>query len=242
MSVIKRTGELIVVVSALLLGACDQARRLSTTSDDNNTRYELQRDDQGRIIRLDKVTGEVAIVKGETLIPATPSDERPRPTNEGRRSQTSAPAKGAGVTPHSGLTGAAPFNRADSEPAVQEAPSSAPEVVAPETPQLPPGSRVTIIRPSPVYLTASENRTPLEVLASGMRATILKTEGQWYFISFESPRWGPRVGFLKSTAVDYDQQPLDLSVPDRTALEPLDLSVPDTTALEPLDLSVPDAK
>jgi hypothetical protein len=101
---------------------------------------------------------------------------------------------------------------------------------------------VTIIRPSPVYLTASENRTPLEVLASGTVGTVLRTEGQWYFIAFQSPRWGRRVGFLKSTAVDYRQQPLDLSVPDPTALEPLDLSVPDTTGLEPLDLSVPDAK
>ena len=107
------------------------------------------------------------------------------------------------------------------------------------TPPLAAGTRVRITQPSPVFLSAKENQTPLEVLSSGMVVSVIRTEGEWYFIQFESPRWGRRVGFVKSTAVDHDRQPMDLSVPE--AVVPLDLSVPDST-LTPLNLSVPEAR
>jgi hypothetical protein len=90
-------------------------------------------------------------------------------------------------------------------------------------------------------MTTNEKQTPLEVLASGAVARVLKTEGDWYLIEFEGARWGRRVGYLKSTAIDLGQQPMDLSVPE-PELRPMDLSVPDSQQLEPMDLSVPSVK
>jgi hypothetical protein len=80
----------------------------------------------------------------------------------------------------------------------------------------------------------------LEVLRPGTVGRVLDTEGEWYLIEFESQQWGRRVGYVKSTAVDFGQQPMDLSVPSGS-LTPMDLSVPEPS-LAPMDLSVPDAR
>ena len=43
MSITKRVGSYIIVASPLLLGACDQVRGLSPTSDDKKPGNKLQR-------------------------------------------------------------------------------------------------------------------------------------------------------------------------------------------------------
>jgi len=61
-----RAGRGAAILFALLslgLTACDELERRY------GTRYELKQDEQGRMIRLDKRTGEVAIVEGDRLVP-----------------------------------------------------------------------------------------------------------------------------------------------------------------------------
>ena len=233
--VVTRTGRLAVLTLPLLMGACEQARALMPKSDEAPARYALERDDQGRVIRLDTVTGEMAVITQEESRVSTPARaDRPRAAASARAVADASQfeervAEDAVVEP------------VNARPALRVAPGVAPSVSAPpRAPVLTIGTRVTIVRPSPVYLSADDTRTPLEVLASGAVGRVMRTEGEWYLIEFQSPRWGRRVGYLKSTMVESGQQPLDLSVPE-SRLRPMDLSITNT-ALEPMDLSIPDSR
>ena len=209
-------------------------RGLSSRTEDKDARNDLQRDDQGRIVRLDKVTGEVTIVKGEALSGATPAKETARPSFE-RPALRSLPIVSLQREDEERIpSGISERALIPTDVSAVSVPASVPPV----TPLLAAGARVFLVRPSAVFLTARENQTPLEVLGPGTVGRVLRTEGEWDFIEFQSPRWGRRVGFLKATAVDHREQPMDLSVSEAT-LGPIDLSVPDS-ALTPQDLSVPE--
>jgi len=234
----QRACRYAIVVFPVLLAACDQMRGLVPKSDDTEARFQLERDDQGRMVRLDKVTGEVTIVKGEALSAAIPSREAAR-TGIERPAVRAVPETVPIVPAPREVDERIPPGISESALIPSGAPvGTLPASVPAATPHLAAGARVTLIRPSPVFLTARENQTPLEVLGHGAAAKVLRTEGEWYFIEFQSPRWGRRVGFLKSAAVDHGEQPMDLSVSE-PPLGPVDLSVPDP-ALTPLDLSVPE--
>jgi hypothetical protein len=61
----KNNGVRLLCVAsvALAVTACDQLP--------GNNRYEIQKDGSGRTIRLDKQTGDVAILEGDKLVPAS---------------------------------------------------------------------------------------------------------------------------------------------------------------------------
>jgi hypothetical protein len=235
MSVIIRSVQLVALTAPLLLGGCEQVRGLAPRGGDASARYALERDGQGRVVRLDTVTGEVTVITSKEVSSAKPSQGARRPqSEEPRRVSTpstvsqpyvreNTPVEDVGIMPHSGV-------------ALSTAPALS---VPPPTPFLAAGTRVTIVRPSPVFLTADETRTPLEVLGSGAVGRVMRNEGDWYLIEFQSPRWGRRVGYLKSTVVAPGQHAIDLSVPE-ARLRPMDLSIKDVK-LEPMDLSIKDS-
>jgi hypothetical protein len=120
--------------------------------------------------------------------------------------------------------------------------------------KLPVGSRITITNPSPVFLLPDGNRTPLTVLAAGSVAKVLGTEGEWYHIEFDDPRWGKRVAYVatKGAGGDVGGQPVNVSVnaPKQAAVgptdphHPADLSVrkAKTNEMKPVDVSIPKRK
>ena len=220
---VRRCARCLVVVWPLLLCGCDQVRGSLPRQDDS--RYELRQDAQGRTIRLDKVTGEVAIVQGERLIAVKPSNEASNPSSE--RRLRAAPTPERATTQRSDATAVAPVGAP-----ITYSQESGPPVA---------GSPVTITSRSPVFATANQNQTPLEVLEKGVVGKLMEAEGEWYLIEFQSPRWGPRVGFVerKSAFVGRGQRQV---APAPQGLEPMDLSVPDPKRLEPMDLSVPSQK
>jgi hypothetical protein len=229
-----------VFVFLLLLVGCDRVRGLMPQpAGDPEARYQLERDTQGRVVRLDKVTGEVTILKEDGL-PSPPTARQAARSNE--RSAASTAVEGGAPAPRVEASESRPT--AGGETTVAQSPPStaAPTAasVASATPYLAPGARVTLVRPSPVFISANENQTPLEVLGHGATGRVMRTEGEWYLIEFQSSRWGRRAGYLKAAAVGHVEQPMDLSVPE-PALTPMDLSVPDPV-LEPLDLSVPEPR
>jgi len=57
----------ILIAPLVLLCACDQVRSVLPAQGD--VKYELKQDSQGRTIRLNKSTGEVAIIDGTALTP-----------------------------------------------------------------------------------------------------------------------------------------------------------------------------
>src|SRR5262252_7542546 len=80
----------VVCCGTLLLLACDADKWAPPQS--NQGQFELQKDPQGRTIRLNKITGEVVVVEGTQLIPVQRSEGTTT-----RTSQTSKPAARAPV-------------------------------------------------------------------------------------------------------------------------------------------------
>ena len=223
----------VVAVSLVLVG-CEQVQGLVPRSPDAQGRYQFERDDQGRLFRLDTVSGELSVVSDAVNAAvsrsrsATPSRNARSSRTPGVASQPAASETARPVKPDM----AAPLETTLAVTPVREGRETI-------TPRLAIGDEVRVGRSAPVFLYARETQTPLEVLNEGAIARVRDTQGDWYFIEFTSPRWGRRVGYVKSSVLDYREQPMDLSAPQ--ALVPLDLSVPDQTST-PLDLSVPEQK
>ncbi len=213
-------------------------------------RFELLKDTQGRIVRLNKITGDVALVIGAGLIPVELSNERERSASIVRRD---GPTSSAG-------TGAGLQSRPEDASSARTTLAVAADVVSPVLAQLPYGSTITIATRSPMFLLPDRRRVPLRELSAGVAVKFLGTEGDWYRIQFEDPYLGHQVGFIerKSFAVPMGNlEPADLSVrtrkptqtelvdlsignPKADSLKPMDLSIrkPNADAMEPVDLSI----
>lgn len=220
---LRRMVRYSVLASSLLLCACDQVRGLLPRQEEPASIYEFRTDDQGRTLRLNKATGEIAVVKVPERVPAKPSAQ-----SATLRPATQRPARTR-----------------------QSAAENTRQTVAVAEPQrVAVGSPVTITSASLVFATANANQTPLARLEKGVVATLLGAEGDWNRIEFDSPTRGRLVGFVAKSAssldnhtpeaIDPDLRPMNLSVPD-PGLKPTDLSIADP-GLKPIDLSVPPTK
>ena len=119
------------VGTVCLLSACTQDLGSGFLKKDEPPQFELQRDTQGRVIRLNKVTGEMVVVNGSQLIPIRQSDEAGRAqAQSAQRSNIPATAPIA-KRAESAVAGT-------SQPKVQEARPETP----PATPQV--GATLTI--------------------------------------------------------------------------------------------------
>jgi hypothetical protein len=227
-------------LAAMLAGisvGCDALRKQPPPPADDF--YELKQDKAGRIIRLNKVTGEVVIVEGNRLIPvkqlppsavgSPPSSSSAAPTTRAGAA-TKAPAKTAAEEPVAGKS-ASPIVTGEQMPTVRE-PALAPRVsespapVEPvvseppvqrskESPYFRPGETVTIISAAPIFVTPRDNQTPLTQVNPGTALRIVSIEDEWYRVGFPDSQYGERIGFVSKKYAR------------RTAMEPIDLSLPD---------------
>jgi hypothetical protein len=184
----------VVAVGVAFSVGCD---RLTARNQSEPERFQLQRDSQGRMIRLDKVTGEVVIVDGTRLIPV----KSPNAPSARGSARTAGAAKQAEHVPAAPVVPTAnePAATLPAQPALLT--SIPAETLPHDYPPLPVGQMVMINEPAPVFVAAKQTRTPLQIMTTGSRVKLLGAEGDWYRIQFADARWGPRVGFVSKAFV-----------------------------------------
>jgi hypothetical protein len=232
---VHRTNRILLPAfgSLLLLAACDQVGTTRPHAED--TKFELQKDQQGRVIRLDKVTGEIVIVNGDRLTPLKPvgSTQTSSSSNEPVATRT-ADRNEAPITRRQ-VSSAAPTRT--STPASTQVSSAAPPRTSDET-SLPQGQTATVVTAATVFVTANRTQPTTVTLAAGSRVTILGADREWYRIEFDDARAGRRIGFVEKGS-------LSTAADNRTDLKSVDLSIPEakpTEPLQPTDLSIRDRK
>ena len=195
------------VASLLLLagGTVSPACSTDTTQPPNDqAKFELRQDSQGRIIRLNRITGEVAVIQGNQVIPVSESSK----------------AKARTAT------------RTAQSPKPEPTPADQPIAAAEPVPRARPGETVTTSTEAPIYV-APGYQTPLRVVGAGSVLRVVAIQDDWYQVEFKDPQWGTRVGFVavastraNSTASSLSE-PMDLSVRELKPhqLEPMDLSI-----------------
>jgi hypothetical protein len=224
-------GRCLVVIA--LLGpsyGCDTVSKASR--DPVPDRFELKQDVEGRVIRLNRVTGEVVVVQGTQLIPVRETKATTKPVGASRSQPTPK-----AVQPTKSAAPEVVLN-SSSGPALPAASSSfVTTASAARRVAVPLGQQVTLNEGAPLFVTAQDNQKPLEVSSLGS-FKVVAVEGDWYQVEFTDARWGRRLGFVRrrdvraSPAAAQHLEPVDLSIPelkrsDRQQLEPVDLSLPE---------------
>jgi hypothetical protein len=218
----------VVVVATVSVG-CNDTSIAPPKVTPEETRFELRQDNRGRVIRLNKRTGEMSVVDGTRVTPLRDvAGSNPRPP---------APQPADSVLRGSSVQ--RPTQRPPKLDERAEMPAGPVHVALP-------GQLVRVTTTAPVFLESRAMKTPLEVLDPGVTLKVLDNEGDWYRVEFVSNRFGQRVGYISTSkalaieATDEPASPVDLSVPDLqrpSQLKPIDLSI-----RKPVDLSIRDRK
>ena len=170
----------------------------------DQAKFELRQDSQGRIIRLDRSTGEVAVIQGKQVIPVSESSK----------------AKVRTAT------------RTAQSPKPEPTPADQPMTAAEPVPRARRGETVTTSTDAPIYV-APGHQTPLRVVGAGSVLRVVALQDDWYQVEFKDPQWGTRVGFVAvastraSSTASSLSEPMDLSIQELNPrqLEPMDLSI-----------------
>jgi Zn-dependent protease with chaperone function len=217
----------VALVFAVLAGtaACD--RILPASSNQSQERFELKQDSQGRVIRLDKTTGQVVLVDGTRLVPLGKPELGSASTDS--KPVASQPAKAIDSASNTQI------------PATRTSPPSREEPVSPSEIEV-----ISITANAPVFATTDQTARPLVIAAKGSRFRVTGERGDTYRVDFTDPQLGHRIGFVEkkysATSGPQTMQPVDVSIPDRKApvVAPVDVSVPGARVNEatPVDVSV----
>jgi hypothetical protein len=212
------------VLGLLCLGTCGGCERLqipglapqatgtvpqTSETATRQSRYQLQKDREGRVIRLDTVTGEVTIVR-------PPSAQAPsQPTRNDR------PLEGLSLSQADNDAGARAGDRSAPSPSPPTAASEGqePPLSAPHTPVTPAAGADVCLRSDafreavtladvPVYVEPRRLQTPVTTLASAVMVTVAERAGDWYLVRFDDPRFGPRVGYAHCSSLRALDRPI----------------------------------
>lgn len=153
------------------------------------SRYELKEDNQGRLFRLDRVTGEVVLLQEairqsrSRTIDVQPS----APRIAGRAPRVPVPT--VVENPQAPVIAQEPVGNVDQG---QQAPVTAIGLCG----------RTQVARTgvtladAPVFAAPENLLTPLTTLVSGVLVPIAEQSGDWLLIRFEDLRWGSRAGYV----------------------------------------------
>jgi hypothetical protein len=214
---------LIVPVGLFVLcvsGACSRLQR-ALQPQHSDQQFEFQRDQQGRLVRLNKVTGEVMLVEGGELRPSRLAASRKRRT---AAPIAAAPSGSQAPRKDASRRTAAPA----SANALEPLDLSIRALGTGGERSLPPGSLLTVVAPTPVFVTPNTNQAPLLEAAQGSTFILVDVEGPWYRVKWNDANSDERQGFIEGkdvgTSTAASQSPVDLSIkPDTTA--PVDISI-----------------
>jgi hypothetical protein len=205
------------LASMSLFSSCDRIN--GELSEKKSDRFELKQDDHGRLIRLDKVTGDMAIVEGTHLVPLSA---------RGGLRPGEPPAAKVPKSPESPQRGA--IKSEDYGEFSSETDDEA----------------ITTTANAPVFATPDRKGQPVVVAAKGSTFRVLGTRFDEYHIEFNDSRLGHRVGYIEKKYAETHSlkgsamQPVDVSSTDTTPnpTQPANAIPHDTKSLQPADVSV----
>ena len=199
-------GRVRAVVGVLCLGACGGCEGLpisglapqtaqtgANASATERPRYQLEKDRQGRVIRLDTVTGEITVVE---------PNSRPTPSNRRGPSESTPPQRGTAAREPAGNRAASVPSPSIAGPAAEQVSVASPQTVTALTtgadvcPRQDAFRNAVTLADVPVFIQPRELQTPLTTLPSAVMVAATERAGDWYLIRFEDRRWGPRVGYV----------------------------------------------
>jgi hypothetical protein len=175
---------------------CNLPEVSSTSSE---SRYQLTKDRDGRVLRLDTVTGEVTV--------AAPTPVTVRPTPPARADSPPAETRGNVAEPADtrSLSGSIP---ASTSTAVTPEPRPTVEITAkPTGPALGTAGidmcarqeiarQAVTLADAPVYVEPRVTQAPITTLASAVLVAVAERSGDWVLLRFNDARWGPRAGYV----------------------------------------------
>jgi hypothetical protein len=183
------------LVAAAILPACDKLASLSSHQEpakDDLAQFEIRQDSRGRTIRINKFTGETAILEGNRFVPVKTAKEKTAvsdsPRRDAARPKPTSSAAGPATPP----------------PAAPVAAAVPPESVAPPVvPMLATrDSMVTLTIAAPLFVLPDAHREPLRVGPAGLALRVLSVEGDWYRVEYTDPNWGSsHVGYVQTKYV-----------------------------------------
>jgi hypothetical protein len=169
----------------------------NASSTSSGSRYQLTKDKDGRVLRLDTVTGDVTVAEPA---PAAPSRQRPNsavaaPANVPEPAPTPPVAEVVASEPPRPLPVAAdPAPRAQVRPPAEivAAPSRAENNVCAREDFI---RNVATLADVPVYIRPRPTEKPLATLTNGVALMVIERASDWVLVRFQDFRFGPRVGY-----------------------------------------------
>src|SRR5262245_39747536 len=164
--------------------ACNTATDAQSSPTESH-RYQFEKDPQGRLVRLDTITGEVTLAEPRSTTTPQPNAAL-QPTNKSTPARTIPRPAVPRVT--------VAQQRRDSDDAAKattvagsstrsECPTSGPAIVQSE--------RLDIL------VDAQAESPPMTSLPRGTELFILETNGDWRLVRFSDPAWGQRAGYIR---------------------------------------------
>lgn len=211
-----RTRTAVGVLCLCTSGGCDRLpisglapQTAQTAAEPSETttrpRYQLEKDRQGRVIRLDTVTGAITVVEpSSTSTAASGSNRASGPAENTPPPQAGTDARGPAATPPVSVPSPPVPESATAERASAPSP---PQAVAALTTGTDVCLRQDVFRDAvtltsvPVYIQPRELHTPLTTLPSAVMVAAAERAGDWYLIRFDDRRWGPRVGYVHCSSL-----------------------------------------
>ena len=207
---------LVTVVAVVLYACASVACNIRFPSDTANasgtpseSRYQLTRDENGRVLRLDTATGEVTVAE-----PAPAPQTRPRAASA---AATLAKVSESTANVVDEVVPAEPPRPlpipADPAPAGELRPAVA-VVAAPARAENNVCAREDFIRDVatladvPVYIQPRPTEKPLATLTNGVALMVMERSSDWVLLRFQDLRFGPRVGYAHCSqlrALDIDE-------------------------------------
>ena len=164
---------MVVLTAALMFStACSDVGK--TTQPDAD-RFELKQDARGRIVRLDRLTGEITEV---TSAQARSGKRHKNPIRNAATEKSTDRVDRVDPSPAANAPEASLCNQAE---------HSRPKTITVSTTK------------APLYIEPRVLPASLTELPTGSEAPVVQVEGDWYLVRFEDTRWGPRVGYVHWT-------------------------------------------
>jgi Zn-dependent protease with chaperone function len=208
---------------------------LPASDTSGESRYQLTKDPDGRVLRLDTVTGELTVAA-----PASETNPRPvaPPTIPTKPAPPERPAEG--VADDRPVPNFSSPVQADSQPIAQIPISTT--ATATRSAGIDMCSRSELTRQAvtladtAVYVEPRVTQTPITTIASAVLVTVAERSGEWVVLRFNDARWGARAGYTHCSQL----RALDIPTADRLqAVERSQLQQPDARVrLTPIE-SVP---
>jgi hypothetical protein len=180
------------LILSLAVVGCDKLPSSLTM----NQRFEFAKDDSGRLVRLNRFTGELKVVEDEMAAQQAASPRRPAKTSP----KTTPTPLDAALTPTS-LENEVPIAQ---ELHADVAAVARVDAGCPPQDVLLSSTHIKMRSDAPAFVAPREMPEAVATMTAGSVLPVVEVRNEWVLVQFEDPRWGPRVGYIHCTHVSAD--------------------------------------